>query len=104
MENATKYSEAPAVVRIELRRSGNEATLAVSDRGRGLDARTLRQLFTPYFRGDASLAARVPGLGLGLAIVRGLVRAHAGTIAVRSAPGQGSTFEIHLPLAPEGRS
>ena len=104
VENATKYSEAPAVVRIELRRSGNEATLAVSDRGRGMDARTLRHLFTPYFRGDASLAARVPGLGLGLAIVRGLVRAHAGTIAVRSAPGQGSTFEIHLPLAPEGRS
>ena len=45
------------------------------------------------------------GAEFGLAIVRGLVRAHAGTIAVRSAPGRGSTFEIHLPLAPapEGR-
>ncbi len=105
VENAAKYSEGPAAVRIELRRSGNAAVLAVSDRGRGMDARTLRRLFTPYFRGDARLAARVPGLGLGLAIVRGLVRAHAGTIAVRSAPGRGSTFEIHLPLAPapEGR-
>ena len=66
-----------------------------------MDARTLRRLFTPYFRADSSLAARVPGLGLGLAIVQGLVRAHGGSIAVDSKPGRGSTFEIRLPLAPD---
>ena len=106
VENAVKYSDGPADVRIALRRAGNHAILTVSDCGRGMDARTVKKLFTPYFRGDASLSARVSGLGLGLAIVRGLVRAHDGTILVQSVPGRGSTFEIHLPLAPEtgGRS
>ena len=99
VENAVKYGEAPTEVGISLRRAGRSAVLAVADNGRGMDARTLRRLFTPYFRADSSLAARVPGLGLGLAIVQGLVRAHGGSISVRSTPGQGSTFEIRLPLS-----
>ena len=101
VENAVKYAAGPAEVRISLRRSGSAAVLAVADNGRGMDARTLRHLFTPYFRADSSLAARVPGLGLGLAIAQGLVRAHGGSISVESTPGQGSTFEIHLPLSGE---
>ena len=101
VENAVKYSAGPAEVRIGLRRAGAEARLTVSDRGLGMEARTVRRLFTPYFRGDAGLSARVPGLGLGLAIVQGLVRAHGGAITVQSAPGQGSTFELRLPLAPD---
>ena len=99
VENAVKYGEGPVAVRISLRRAGRSAVLAVADNGRGMDAHTLRRLFTPYFRADNRLAARVPGLGLGLSIVRGLVRAHGGSISVRSAPGQGSTFEIRLPLS-----
>ena len=99
VENAVKYGEGPVAVRISLRRAGRSAVLAVADNGRGMDAHTLRRLFTPYFRADNHLAARVPGLGLGLSIVRGLVRAHGGSISVRSAPGQGSTFEIRLPLS-----
>lgn len=101
VENAVKYGDSPAEVRISLRRSGPAAVWTVADNGWGMDARTLRRLFTPYFRADRSLAARVPGLGLGLAIVQGLVRAHGGSISVRSAPGQGSTFEIRLPLSSE---
>ena len=101
VENAVKYGESPAEVKISLRREGGDAVLAVADRGWGMDARTLRHLFTPYFRADNRLAARVPGLGLGLVIVQGLVRAHGGSISARSAPGQGSTFEIRLPLAPD---
>lgn len=98
VENAVKYCDGPAVVHMSLHRDGDTAVLAVADNGWGMDARTLRRLFTPYFRADNSLAARVPGLGLGLAIVQGLVRAHGGAITVRSTPGRGSTFEIRLPL------
>jgi two-component system, OmpR family, phosphate regulon sensor histidine kinase PhoR len=101
VENAVKYSDSPVTVRISLCRTGSEAVLAVADNGWGMDERTLRHLFTPYFRADASLAARVPGLGLGLAIVQGLVRAHGGAITVRSTPGRGSVFEIRLPLSPD---
>lgn len=101
VENAVKYGDGPAEVRIALRRSGSAAVWTVADNGWGMDARTLRRLFTPYFRADSSLAARVPGLGLGLAIVQGLVRAHGGSISVNSTPGRGSTFEIRLPLSSE---
>ena len=101
VENAVKYGGDPAEVWISLRRSGPAAVLAVADNGRGMDTRTLCHLFTPYFRADSSLAARVPGLGLGLAIAQGLVRAHGGSIAVESAPGRGATFEIRLPLSSE---
>lgn len=101
VENAVKYCDGPAEVRMSLCHAGRAAVLAVADNGRGMDARTLRRLFTPYFRADSSLAARVPGLGLGLAIVQGLVRAHGGSISVRSVPGRGSTFEIRLPLSAE---
>lgn len=101
VENAVKHGAGPVDVRLALRRVGNEAVLEVADNGPGLDARTLRHLFTPYFRADRRLAARVPGLGLGLAIVRGLVRAHGGEVTARSAPGEGAVFAIRLPLAPE---
>lgn len=101
VENAVKHGAGPVTVRLALRRAGNEAELEVADNGPGMDARTLRHLFTPYFRADRRLAAQVPGLGLGLAIVRGLVRAHGGEITARSAPGAGAVFAIRLPLAPE---
>ncbi len=100
VENAVKYAEGPARVRLALRRVGAEAVLEVADNGPGMAARVQRRLFTPYYRADSSLAARVPGLGLGLAIVKGLVAAHGGRIAVRSASPGGTAFSIHFPLGP----
>lgn len=98
LDNAVKYCEGPPQVRVTLRRANGEAVLSVTDNGCGMDPCTQRRIFDPYFRADTTLAAHAPGIGLGLTIVNGFVRAHGGTISVRSVPNQGSTFEVHLPL------
>jgi signal transduction histidine kinase len=70
---------------------GRYARIAVSDAGRGMDKRTLEQLFKPFF------TTRLGGNGLGLATVREIVREHKGAINVNSTPGAGSCFEAWLP-------
>jgi two-component system, NtrC family, nitrogen regulation sensor histidine kinase NtrY len=68
--------------------------LSVSDNGPGMEPRTLEKIFDPYF------TTKERGTGLGLAIVKKIVLEHDGRIAVRSTPGEGSRFDISLPLAP----
>jgi signal transduction histidine kinase len=65
---------------------------AITDRGTGMDAPTLKRIFEPYFTTKAS------GSGLGLSIARRIAEAHGGTITVESEPGRGSTFHVRLPL------
>jgi signal transduction histidine kinase len=65
---------------------------AITDRGTGMDAETLKRIFEPYF------TTKTSGSGLGLSIARRIAEAHGGTIAVESEPGRGSTFHVRLPL------
>jgi signal transduction histidine kinase len=67
----------------------------VTDRGPGIAATELPHVFDRYWTGRA----RKGGAGLGLAIAKGIVAAHGGTIAVASRPGEGARFEVTLPLA-----
>ena len=77
---------------------GRYVRLVVSDTGRGFDEATARRIFEPFF------TTRPAGTGLGLATVLEIVRDHDGALDVRSAPGQGSSFEVWLPEATEGAS
>ena len=74
----------------------------VADQGAGLTATQAQHVFERFYRGDQA-RTRPGGTGLGLAIVASLVAAHGGRVWVESTPGQGATFRIAIPLAPEAR-
>ena len=97
LDNAAKYSEAPAPVALALRADGDAAVVAVRDRGIGVDPADLPRLFTPFFRTDRSRARGTGGTGLGLALAKRIAEAHGGTISAESAPGEGTTFRVRLP-------
>ncbi len=100
LDNAAKYSEPPAPVRLALRPDGPWAVLEVRDRGIGVASEDLPRLFTPFFRTDRSRDRGTGGIGLGLALARRIAEAHGGTIEADSAPGEGTTLRVRLPVAP----
>ena len=75
--------------------------LDVTDQGPGMTQEQARRVFERFYRADQARARHTGGSGLGLAIVASLVAAHGGVASVRTAEGQGATFRITLPLAPE---
>jgi signal transduction histidine kinase len=97
IDNAVKYTPRGGRVTASGRRAGNRVELVVEDTGAGIPADELTSIWERLFRGDRSRAER--GLGLGLSLVKAIVKAHGGTVAVASEPGRGSTFTITLPAA-----
>ncbi|HEV2527548.1 MAG TPA: ATP-binding protein [Thermomicrobiales bacterium] len=96
-ENALKYTPAGTPIRIEVRRDGERLVFSVADDGPGIPRETQARLFDRFYRGQAA-ESTVSGVGIGLAICRGLVEAHGGEITVESVPGQGATFRFWLPI------
>jgi signal transduction histidine kinase len=99
--NAVKYAGDGRWVRIAARASGRTLSISVSDRGLGITAEDRKHIFQPFYRGREAVSRQIQGSGLGLHLVRRIVEAHGGSVAVRSEPGQGSTFTIELPIAHE---
>lgn len=98
--NAVRYTPEGGRVDIRLERQAGQACIRVSDNGIGIAPEMLPGLFDLFVQARRSSDSRDSGLGLGLALVKALVEAHGGTIAGDSAgAGQGSSFEIRLPLA-----
>ncbi|WP_454744535.1 sensor histidine kinase [Ciceribacter selenitireducens] len=93
--NAIKYGRAAHVV---LDVEGRWILLTVDDEGPGIPAADRELLFEPFVRLEASRARKTGGAGLGLAVVRSLVEAQGGAIAVGDAPGGGARFTVRLPL------
>jgi PAS domain S-box-containing protein len=98
--NALKFTPRGGRVDLGLRREGNQAVLSVRDNGAGIAPEMRARLFEPFIQAPQTLDRSRGGLGLGLAMVKGLVELHGGTVDVTSAgPGRGCEFTIRLPLA-----
>lgn len=101
VENAIKYSHPGGKVEIGLVTVGQEAILSVTDQGIGIGPEDHTKIFNRFFRTDGARNHTKKGTGLGLAICAWIVEFHKGRISVKSAVGQGSTFTVTLPLAPQ---
>jgi signal transduction histidine kinase len=104
LDNAAKYSEATAPVKLAAHPNGTQVAFEIVDRGVGMTADELAHAGTPFWRADGSRARRTGGVGLGLALARRIARAHGGDISLDSKPGRGTTARLQIPLLPEGAS
>ena len=103
LSNAIKFTPVGGRIRVRTRADEGWLTIAVHDSGVGIHPELMPHLFDRFRQGRDALGRPVPGLGLGLAIVRELVAAHGGTIQAESrGEGQGATFSVRLPLARPG--
>jgi signal transduction histidine kinase/CheY-like chemotaxis protein len=98
LHNAAKFTRRGDEVMLSLETEGGEATIRVRDTGAGIDPALLPRLFAPFVQGERTLARTEGGLGLGLALVKGIAELHGGTVGVESAgKGKGAEFVVRLP-------
>lgn len=94
--NAFKYTEAGGKVRVHLKKEDEYVYLVVADTGKGIPEATLSKIFKRFYQAEQEQEAKKGGFGIGLSIVKRIIKLHGGTILVESAYGKGSTFSIRL--------
>ena len=100
LHNAGKFTPRGGRVSVEVEQNGDVAIVTVRDTGAGLEEAIASQLFEPFSQANQTLDRAKGGLGLGLALAKGLIELHGGTITAESAgAGQGSTFILRLPIS-----
>jgi two-component system, OmpR family, phosphate regulon sensor histidine kinase PhoR len=99
LDNACKFSDPPREIRVSARVEKQSLVISVSDRGIGIREADFEKIFDQFYQADQKLSRSNEGCGLGLGIVKHIVKLHDGTIEVKSELGSGSTFTIRLPLA-----
>jgi signal transduction histidine kinase len=98
LDNACKYSGDSRKIEVQLLSSGNRVIISVRDYGIGLKKEEHDRVFSRFYRAGEELTQTVKGSGIGLTIVKQIVKAHNGTIDVESEIGKGSRFTVRLPL------
>jgi signal transduction histidine kinase len=97
VDNAVKYSPPGARVAVRGSARGDELALEVEDRGIGISQEHLSRIFEKFYMVDGGVTRRVGGTGVGLYLVREIVKLHHGAVDVQSLPGQGSVVSVRLP-------
>ncbi len=95
IENATKYAQPRSIIELTIATDLHDTVLVVRDYGPGISRREQKRVFEPFYRNPQHFGKG--GIGLGLYLVREIMRAHDGTVHVKSTPGQGSAFELRFP-------
>jgi two-component system sensor histidine kinase SenX3 len=101
VENAVKYSDEGGVVEVGVERTPDEVVFMVTDHGLGIATQHLDRIFERFYRVDKARSRDTGGVGLGLAIVRHVAANHGGEVNVTSQEGEGSTFRLRIPVAPD---
>jgi signal transduction histidine kinase len=97
--NAVKFSHVGGLIRVTAACDGRTWRIDVADTGIGIPPEDAAHMFGPFVRASNSRAAGIPGMGVGLAVVKALVERHGGRVEVESALDEGSTFSVFLPAA-----
>jgi two-component system sensor histidine kinase KdpD len=103
VDNALKYSPPGSQVELQAFQQDGGAVLQVLDRGRGLPRGEEQRVFEPFYRAPELQESAVPGMGIGLAVCRGLVEAHGGHLSAYNREGGGAVFQIRLPASLQRR-
>jgi signal transduction histidine kinase len=109
LENAAKYGgdDRWIGIRVEVNQFANwgkEVAISITDHGIGVDPDELEHIFDPFYRGARVVAAQIHGSGLGLAVVQQIMNAIGGKLSVKSQPGKGSVFTLHLRVTGKAQS
>jgi signal transduction histidine kinase len=99
LTNAMKYSGQSREIELSLAADKGSAVIEVTDHGIGIPEKEQARIFEKFYRAAVPENQAISGTGLGLALVAHIAEAHAGSVGVKSSPGQGSTFSIRIPLA-----
>lgn len=102
MQNALKFTPAGGKTTLKVTESAEEAIFSIQDTGVGISPEILPKIFEPFVQSEQTLDRSLGGLGLGLALVKGLVEQHGGSIVVNSELGKGTNFVIKLPIERRG--
>jgi signal transduction histidine kinase len=106
--NALKYGGMPprVAIRIEVAGTGvkREVRIAVTDNGAGIPSRDLPHIFEPFYRGSDATSRQIHGSGLGLSLVKRIMEEVGGRVTVETQVGKGSTFTLHLLVAPDAQA
>ena len=97
LDNAVKYNKQGGRADVDVRSSGDDIVVTVSDTGIGVPADSIDRIFERFYRADKSHSRKIGGTGLGLSIVKHGVSLHGGSITVKSSEGSGTTFTMALP-------
>ena len=97
VENAIKYNFSDGTVTVTATQQNSQLHLTVEDTGNGIPEELKERIFEPFFRLDKSRSRELGGVGLGLALVREIVRVHNGSILVKNNANSGTTFEVIFP-------
>jgi heavy metal sensor kinase len=100
VSNAVRYTDPGGQISIRSERGTRDIAISIEDTGIGIPPDSIDRIFDRFYRVDEARSRAHGGSGLGLAIAKWIAEAHQGSIHVRSTPGKGSCFTVHLPISP----